>query len=426
MMDEKTFRKDIKGHPLHPETLMMGYGYDPHLSEGAIKCPIFQTSTFVFRSAEEGKELFEIVHGLHDKVKKEDIGLIYSRINNPDVEILEDRLTLWDGAEMGAVFASGMAAISTVLFEFLKPGDVILHSDPLYGGTEHLVEHILPRFGIRSVAFPARNGGADAEKILRDSGLQDNLAMICIETPANPTNDLVDIGLCAEIARKYSTPQKKIVLAVDNTFLGPVFQHPLKHGADLVIYSGTKYIGGHSDLIAGMCLGSKDLVKRVKKMRSSCGGMADAWTCWLILRSLETLKMRMATHCDNAVQVANFLARHPKVEKVYYPGLIPEKSEQWQIYKKQCLAPGAMISFDIAGGEKVAFRFLNSLKLIHLAVSLGGTESLIEHPAAMTHSDMTPAELNAMGISDKMIRLSVGVEHPDDLIADLKQAFEVV
>lgn len=424
-MDEKTYRKDIKGHALHPESLMMGYGYDPHLSEGAIKCPIFQTSTFVFRSAEEGKAQFEMVHDLHGQVKKGQMGLIYSRINNPDLEVLEDRLTLWDEAEAGVVFASGMAAISTVLFEFLRPGDVILHSMPLYGGTENYVDHILPQFGIRAVGFPARNGGVDAEQILIDSGLQDKLAMVYIETPANPTNDLVDIELCAQLARKYSR-QKKVPLVVDNTFLGPLFQHPLKHGANLVVYSGTKYIGGHSDLISGVCLGNEELIKRVKNMRSALGGMADAWTGWLILRSLETLKMRMTTQNQNAVQVASFLANHAKVEKVYYPGLIPQTSPQYKIYQKQCLAPGAMISFDIVGGEKAAFKFLNELKMIHLAVSLGGTESLTEHPATMTHSNMTAKELDEMGISEKMVRLSVGVEHPDDLIADLRQAFEAV
>jgi methionine-gamma-lyase len=409
----------------HPESLMMGYGYRPDWSEGAIKCPIFQTSTFVFKTAEEGKAFFELAYGLRKKGPREKMGLIYSRINNPDLEILEDRLTLWDGAEAAAVFASGMAAITTTLLAFLNPGDVILHSDPVYGGTDYLLKHILPRFGVRSVGFMAGQEHAAAE-LLRDPDIASHLKMIYIETPANPTNALVDIAACARLAHHYSTPERRVLTVVDNTFLGPLWQQPLKHGADLVLYSATKYIGGHSDLIAGVCLGSHELMEQVHGMRTITGTMADAWTGWLLMRSLETLKLRMTAQMKTARSVADFLADHPKVERVLYLGQLAEGDAQHCIYHKQCLGPGSVISFEIVGGEAQAFRFLNALRLVKLAVSLGGTESLAEHPATMTHSDVDPAERAAMGISDQLIRLSIGVEHPDDVIADLAQALDAV
>jgi methionine-gamma-lyase len=407
---------------LRPESLMMSYGYKPHLSEGAIKCPIFQTSTFVFKSAEEGKAFFEVAYGIRDKGPGEDIGLIYSRLNNPDLEILEDRLTLWDRAEACAVFESGMAAISTTLLEYLNPDDVILHSDPLYGGTEFFIDHVLPRFGIQPVGFQASSGGREIEDLLKDKKISNRLAMIFIETPANPTNALVDIELCVRFARENDKPDRRVLVVVDNTFLGPIFQHPLRHGADLVIYSATKYIGGHSDLIAGVCLGSAELVGKVKQLRTFLGCMAGPWTGWLLLRSLETLKLRMTCQMKNAGHVADYLADHPKVEKVYYPGHLTEDDPQFEIYRKQCLSPGAIVSFDIRGGEKEAFRFLNALRLIKLAVSLGGTESLAEHPASMTHADVPPEDQGPMGISEQMVRLAIGVENPEDIILDLEQA----
>lgn len=416
----------IGGTLLHPESLMMGYGYQPAWSEGAIKCPIFQTSTFVFKSAEEGKAFFELAYGLRRPREHEEMGLIYSRLNNPDLEILEDRLTLWDDAEASAVFSSGMSAISTTLLTFLSPGDVVLHSEPVYGGTDYLLKHILPRFGIRPVGFQASGGTLAVERALRGRQVAERLGLIYVETPANPTNALVDIEACAQLARQHSSGARRVPLAVDNTFLGPLWQHPLAHGADLVLYSATKYIGGHSDVIAGVCLGSSELIGQVKTMRTILGTMAGAHTGWLLLRSLETLKLRMTSQMKNARYVADFLAEHPKVERVYYLGHLAESDPQYAVYQRQCLGPGSMISFDIVGGEHEAFRFLNALHLIKLAVSLGGTESLAEHPASMTHSDVDPEERFEMGITEKMVRLSVGVEHPEDLVADLKQALEAV
>jgi methionine-gamma-lyase len=413
---------------LRPESMMMSYGYKPELSEGAIKCPIFQTSTFVFKNAEEGKAFFELAYGLREKTATEEMGLIYSRLNNPDLEILENRLTLWDDAEDCAVFESGMSAISTIMLEFLNPGDYVLYSNPLYGGTYHFVKEVLSRFGINAIAFHAFESEENIAKIIEEHGIQDKVKMIYIETPANPTNALVDIEACKHVADRYTTDDHKVYLAVDNTYMGPLWQHPLKHGADLVVYSATKYIGGHSDVIAGAVLGSKEVIGRVKTLRTFLGNMAGPWTGWLLMRSLETLKVRMTEQAQNAQLVAEYLQSHPKVNKVYYLGFLTEKDDpdNYRIFKNQLSSAGAMISFEINGGEKEAFKFLNALQLMHLAVSLGSTESLVEHPATMTHSDFSPEDKALYGITDSLVRLSIGVENHADLIADIKQALEQV
>ncbi len=367
---------------------MMSHGYKPELSEGAIKCPIFQTSTFVFRTAEEGKAFFEVAYGIREKGEKEELGLIYSRLNNPDLQILEERLCLWDGAEECAVFESGMSAISTTLLEFLSPGDVLLFSNPVYGGTDHFIKGVLTRFGIEVMGFYPWEQEELAERV-KASGKADRVKMIYIETPANPTNTLIDIRACAALAQALSTDERRVLLAVDNTYMGPLWQHPLKLGADLVLYSATKYIGGHSDVIAGACLGSRELIARVKELRTFLGCMAGPWTGWLLLRSLETLKPRMETQARNAALVAQFLEAHPKVTKLYYQGLIDDPAQE-RIFQAQCESPGAMLSFRVQGGEAGAFRFLNELDLVKLAVSLGSTESLAEHPATMTHAGVDP------------------------------------
>lgn len=411
-----------------PESLMMGYGYRPELSEGSLKSPIFQTSTFVFRSAEEGKHFFELAYGLCEKAEGEDMGLIYSRLNNPDLEILEERLTLWDGAETALVFSSGMAAIATTLLAHLRSGDILLHSAPLYGGTDHLIKEILPAFGVRTVEYDATTPRREIEARLqraRSAG-GTRLGMILIETPANPTNDLIDIAAAAEIATANATADHRPLVAVDNTFLGPIFQHPLQHGADLVLYSATKYIGGHSDLIAGACLGSCEGIAPIAAMRTFLGTIASPWTGWLMMRSLETLSLRMHRQMETAGRVAHFLANHPKVKDVHYLGLLDAGHPQYELYKRQCLGPGAMVAFDIDGGEPEAFRFLNHLEIVKLAVSLGGTESLAQHPATMTHAGVDPAERERLGITGSLVRLSVGVEHHEDLIADLAAALVAV
>lgn len=410
----------------HPESLMMSFGYHPEWSEGALKCPIFQTSTFVFSSAEEGKAFFELAYGKREKRAGERPGLIYSRINNPDLEVLENRLCLWDGAEEGAVFESGMSAITTVLLEFLKPGDLLLYSMPLYGGTDHFIAHFLPTLGIHTVGFRPGQEDDAIYDLLRDTGKAEHLKMIFIETPANPTNEVVDIARCRGLADLMGRDDHRVLLAVDNTYMGPLWQHPLRHGADLVLYSATKYIGGHSDVIAGAVLGSHDLIRRIKQLRTYLGNMAGPWTGWLLLRSLETLKVRMEEQQRNAIAVARYLQAHPKVRRVHYPGLFAEGSRAGQVHARQCTGKGAMLSFDILGGEREAFAFLNALRLIRLAVSLGSTESLAEHPKTMTHAGLKDPHLTAIGIGDSLIRLSVGVENPEDLIADLKQALAAV
>jgi methionine-gamma-lyase len=407
---------------------MMSYGYKPSLSEGAIKCPIFQTSTFVFNNAMEGKRFFEIAYGLREKDEGEELGLIYSRLNNPDLEILENRLCLWDEAEQCAVFESGMSAISTVMMEFMVPGDLLLYSRPVYGGTDHFINHFLKKMKINSLGFLAGDTKEEIIKLIEDSGHRDKLAMIHIETPANPTNAVIDIEMCAEIKNHFSREDKEVLLSVDNTFMGPIWQHPLKHGADLVLYSATKYIGGHSDVIAGACLGSNELMGRVKGLRTFLGNMAGPWTGWLLMRSLETLKVRLDQQATNAKYVADYLNTHPMVEAVYYLGNTAKfgTEEEKKVLERQYSSYGAMVAFDIKGGETEAFQFLDSLKLIKLAVSLGGTESLAEHPQTMTHADVNPEDKKAMNITAKLVRLSIGVENHEDLIADLNQSFKSV
>jgi methionine-gamma-lyase len=416
----------MKEHKFSPESLMMSHGYKPELSEGAIKCPIFQTSTFVFKTAEEGKAFFEIAYGIREKDPNEALGLIYSRINNPNLEILENRLCLWDKADDCAVFESGMSAISTVLLEFLKPGDLLVYSNPVYGGTDHFINHFLPSIGVSVLGVQPNQNASEVKEMIEKSGKATKLAMIYMETPGNPTNDLIDIQSFSDLAKHFSTDQKKVFTAVDNTYMGPIWQHPLEHGADLVLYSATKYIGGHSDLIAGAVLGNQDIMNRVKVLRTFLGNMTSPNTAWLLLRSLETLKIRMDQQTRGAQEVAEYLNNHPKIKSVNYLGLLTKGSVQYDIYKKQCSAPGAMITLDVKGGEKEAFQLLNNLKLVKLAVSLGGTESLAQHPNSMTHAGVDAEQKKLMNITDKMVRLSIGVEDAKDLIWDLSQALDKV
>jgi methionine-gamma-lyase len=412
--------------PLHPESLMMTHGYQPELSEGAVKPPIFQTSTFVFKTAEEGKAFFEVAYGLREKGEKEEMGLIYSRINNPNLEIFENRLKLWDKADDCAVFESGMSAISTVLMEFLKPGELLIYSSPTYGGTDHFINDYLKRIGVDSVSINGNDSKVAILEKVRATGKSDKVGLIMIETPSNPTNSLIDIAMCKEIADELSSETQQVKLAVDNTFMGPIWCHPIAHGADLVMYSATKYIGGHSDLIAGAVLGNTEDMIRVKTLRTFLGNMASPHTCWLLTRSLETLKVRMEQQAKSAIDVAEFLKSHPKVSDVVYLGNLEKGSKAYKIYEKQYSSPGAMISFEVKGGEKQAFKFLNHLNLVKLAVSLGSTESLIQHPASMTHAGIAPDDKIKMGITQSLVRISIGVENSEDLIYDIAQALDAV
>ena len=410
--------------PMHPESLMMSHGYKPELSEGAIKPPMFLTSTFVFKTAEEGKSFFEVAYGLREKHKQEDLGLIYSRINNPNLQILEERLCLWDRADDCAMFESGMSAISTVFLELLKPGDLLIYSMPSYGGTSHFIENYLHEIGVHSLAVRAGDTKETVIEKVKSSGQENRLKLIYLETPSNPTNELFDIKLFREIADEFSQNDAPVHLAVDNTYMGPLWCNPIDHGADLVVYSATKFIGGHSDVIAGAILGNADLLKRMKVMRTFLGNMASPHTCWLLLRSLETLKVRMERQATNALKIADALKDDPRVEKVCFLGHLEVGSAAHNIYSQQYTSAGTMISFELKGGEEEAFKFLNSLKLVKLAVSLGSTESLAQLPAAMTHIGMSPEARTDLGISDKLIRLSVGIEHVEDLLADILNAID--
>jgi methionine-gamma-lyase len=417
---------ELGGRRLSPQTLMMGYGYFPGLSEGSVKCPLFQTSTFVFRSAAEGKRFFELAYGLREPAPTERQGLIYSRINNPNLEILEDRLGIWEDAR-ALVFSSGMAAISTALLSYVRPGDVVLHSSPVYGGTDYLFDKLLPAFGVRTVPFIAGIDEAGVRAACAAARALGPVRCLFVETPANPTNGLVDLGLMARIAGELgdATGLRPRVL-VDNTFLGPLWQRPLEHGCDLVLYSLTKYVGGHSDLVAGACIGSAEMLAPVQVTRTILGTMCDPHTAWMLMRSLETLELRCERSVENARRIAACLRGHAKVEKVYFLDFLAEGSEQFGIYRRQCTAPGATFSFTVQGGEAEAFRFLDALKLVKLAVSLGGTESLASHPAAMTHSDIPLERRAELGIVPNLIRVSIGVEDSADLVADFTQALEQV
>ena len=409
-----------------PESEMMGYAYDPHLSEGSAKVPLFQTSTFVFKNAEEGKAHFHIAYGLRKKGENESMSLAYSRINNPNLEIAEDRLKLWDKADGCALFQSGMAAITTTILELTRPNTLILHSSPLYGGTDHFIEHVLPKYNIKSMYFDSFNtlDSIVKEKEKKYPGM--DVSLVYIESPANPTNSLVDIKKSKDLANHYTTTNNKTYVAIDNTFMGPVFSQPMDFGVDVVLYSATKYIGGHSDLVAGAACGTDEVIGRLKTMRVFMGNMASPFTCWLILRSLETLKIRMEKSAENANKIAEMLDKHPKVSKVHFLGLIDKESAEYKVYKQQYSSNGGMISFDIEGGEKEAFKFLDSLKLVKLAVSLGGTESLACHPFSMTHADVSLETKNMIGMKESLVRLSIGIEDSDDLINDIKSSLEKV
>ena len=403
---------------------MMGYGYDPHLSERSLKPPVFLTSTFVFRTAEDGKAFFELAYGLREQRPNEEPGLIYSRINNPDLEMLEDRLAIWDEAEQSVVFASGMAAISTTLWAYVRPGTVVLHSDPVYGGSDFLLKKILPQFGVQVVGFNAEGGSNEMKGAAARAAKLGRVAAVYLETPANPTNGLVDIGAARVISNELATEAGRPPVIVDNTFLGPLYQTPLALGADIAVTSLTKYVGGHSDLIAGGCSGSAAMLQPVRGMRTILGTMCDPHTGWLLMRSLETLKLRMSASAQGAQRVAEFLRSHPKVASVWYLGFLPPDHPDRALFERQCKGAGSTFSFVVEGGEAKAFAVLNRLKVIHLAVSLGGTETLASHPASMTHSDIAPAEQMRLGITPGLIRLSIGIENPDDLIADLEQALK--
>ncbi len=425
MTAPRPYETHIGDHALHPETQMLNYGYDPQLSEGAVKPPVFLTSTFVFKSAEEGRDFFDYTSGRKEPPQGQGSGLVYSRFNQPNSEIVEDRLAVYERTERAVLFSSGMSAIATTLLAFVRPGDVILHSQPLYGGTETLLAKTFANMGIASIGFPDALDEASVMAAAREALARGRVSAILVETPANPTNGLVDLALMARAAEWIGTEQgHRPLVMCDNTLLGPVFQRPIEHGADISLYSLTKYVGGHSDLIAGAALGSAALMRTVRLLRSAIGTQLDPHSCWMLGRSLETLSIRMEKAADNARLVATYLADHPKVSAINFLPFAAPDGPLGRVYAKQCSGPGSTFAFDIVGGEPAAFRFLNALRIMKLAVSLGGTESLASHPAAMTHSGVPVDVRQRIGVLDSTIRLSIGIEHPSDLIEDLRQALD--
>ena len=413
----------IGNHKLDPSTLMMGYGFDAALSEGSLKPPIFATSTFVFERAADGKLFFEGITGRRPGAGD---GLVYSRFNNPNQNILEDRLKLWEDAEESLAFSSGMTAITTLFLTFVRPGDVIVHSGPLYAATETIIAKILAQFGVKYLDFPAGATRDEIDDVLARAKGLGNVSLIYLESPANPTNALVDVEAVRDARAAAFPDDARPPIAIDNTFLGPLWARPIDHGADISVYSLTKYAGGHSDLVAGGLTGSKALLDKVRMIRNTMGGICDPNTAWMLLRSLETLELRMSRAGENAAKVCAFLKDHPKVETVGYLGFLEPGSRQHDIYQRHCLGAGSTFSLYLKGGEREAFAFLDALKIAKLAVSLGGTETLASAPAAMTHLSVPDERKAALGISDNLVRISIGVEKAEDLIADFDNALNAI
>jgi methionine-gamma-lyase len=419
----KDVETHIGNHQLDPSTLMMGYGFDPALSEGSLKPPIFLTSTFVFENAAAGKRFFEGVTGKRPGGAE---GLIYSRFNGPNQEILEDRLAVWEDADDALAFSSGMSAIATLLLTFVQPGDVIVHSGPLYAATETLIAKILGRLGVFYVDFPAGATREEIDETIARAKEKGRLSLIYLESPANPTNALVDVEAVAAAREAAFGPDERPPIAIDNTFLGPLWAKPLVQGADLSVYSLTKYVGGHSDLVAGGLVGKKALIDQVRMIRNTIGTICDPNTAWMLLRSLETLELRMDRAGQNAAKVCDFLRSHPKVEKIGYLGFLEEGSRQADIFRRHCTGPGSTFSLYVTGGEKEAFALLDNLRIANLAVSLGGTETLASAPAAMTHLSVPDERKKLLDITPNLVRISIGCEDPDDLIADFANALNAV
>jgi len=416
-----------KARKLHPDTIAVGHGYDPADGHGAAKPPLYLTSTFVYPSAEHAKETHRIFFDGPRPGEAPEPAYIYMRLGHPNLDMVEKRLAALDGAEASAGFCSGMAAISTVFMAHLKPGDTVLHGLPFYGGADGLLNRVMAGFGVRGFHF---TDGLDAEA-MREAAARamaaGPLRLIWLESPANPTATVIDIGLAVRIAGEIAGRQGfRPLICVDNTFLGPLLQSPLACGADLCMTSLTKYCGGHSDLLAGGVSGSLELVAPLRALRTLLGTTMDPQTAWLLLRSLETLSVRTARVCQSALTIARYLKAHPKVAGVSFIGLAEPGSREHDLMQRQTRGAGSTFSFRIQGGEAEAFRFLDGLKLLRLAVSLGGSETLICHPASTTHYAIARDRLAEAGVTEATLRLSVGLEHPDDLIADLAQALDLV
>lgn len=410
-------KKNVKR--LHPETDVLTRGFDPTLSVGSARPAVFRSSTYVFASPEEAEKAFQLMSGRAELGPGETIDLVYSRFNHPNAEILEQQiLPLEPAAQAAAVFNSGMAAIMTTLLAVVRPGDSILFTVPIYGATQTLIAEFLHGFGVGSIPVPAGESGRMAEAIRAAK----NLRVVLIETPANPTIVMTDIRHACDAVRGAFTASNRPLVMVDNTFLGPAFQHPLALGADVSLYSATKYLGGYSDIIGGVALTrDPDLMKKIRARRSLFGNILQPDECWILNTRLSTVSLRMNRQSKSAQRIAEALAPNPNVEKVYYPTLF-ESAEQTAIYHAQCDFPGGIISLDIRGGKAAAFNFLRRLRIGRNAVSLGGVETLVCHPRTTTHSSWSAEELDAASIGEGLVRISVGIEDWRDLLADFENA----
>ena len=414
MADHDSVHNDVR-----PRTAVLTRGFDPRLSFGSARPAVFRASTYVFPSPEAAEHAFAITTGKIKPAPGERADLIYSRFSHPNSEILEDQIVPLElGAQSALIFNSGMAAIMTALFAFVRPGDSVVYTVPIYGGTQKLIENFLFAWGVKGIAAPA----GQAEQINQAIRGANNLRAVLIETPANPTVIMTDIRLAAETAA-VSAREKPLIL-VDNTMLGPAFQHPLESGADLVLYSATKYLSGFSDLIGGVALArDRALIQKMRSLRSLFGNILQPDECWMLDNRLPTVGLRMNRQSKNAQRIAEHLNGNPKLKKVLYPTLFDDP-EQIRIYQSQCDFPGGMFSLDLRGGKKAAFEFLRNLRLARNAVSLGGVETLVCHPKTTTHSGFTEEQFAQAGVTDGLVRVSIGIEDWRDLLADFEQALE--
>jgi cystathionine gamma-synthase/methionine-gamma-lyase len=413
--------------PLHRNTETVAAGYDPSLHHGSIKPPLFSTSTFAYESAQHAKDVHATYFRATPPEETTAPAYIYARLDHPNMAMLQARLAVLDGAEDAAVFNCGMAAINAITQAFLRPGDTVLHTKPIYGGTDGLLYTHLTQFGITPFGITDALD-ADSIRSAADAAIsRGRLGLVMVETPANPTSGIADIALISSIAADIADRQgHKPLVAVDNTFLGPFQQNPLAHGADFCMTSLTKYAGGHSDLLAGGVSGAAGPIHTLKQLRTLLGSHLDAHTSWMVLRSLETMHLRTERAGENARAIAGFLRTHPAISAVNYVGFVDPESRAGKVFSRQCRGAGSTFTFKINGGEAAAFRMLDRLRVIHMAVSLGGTETLICHSATTTHFNVPAERRLAVGIDENSLRISVGVEHVDDLIEDLRQALETI
>ncbi len=409
------------GHAgVRPRTAVLTRGFDPSLSFGSARPAVFRSSTYVFPSPEAAEHAFAIATGKIQLAEGERADLIYSRFSHPNAEIFEDQIVpLEPGAADAAVFNSGMAAIMTACFAFMRPGGFMVYTTPLYGGTTGLIHNFVEPFGVRGI--PVASGNTRAiEEAIRDTP---DCCIVYMETPANPTLIMTDIERVAEaVGRHPSRP----VLMVDNTFLGPTFQHPLLLGADITLYSATKYLSGFSDMVAGVAL-ARDAaaIQKIRAKRGMFGNILPPDECWMLDSRLPTVALRMNRQSKNAQRIAEALHGHRLLSRVIYPTLFTDP-EQKRIFEKQCAFPGGIFSLEFRGGKEAAFEFLRHVRLARNAVSLGGVETLTCHPKTTTHSGMSAAELAESGVTDGLVRVSVGIEDWRDLLADFEQALAAI